>query len=45
MNCSNCKGDFDTSKLYWADKGGLQFLCLDCFNAEGLALQKWEASK
>jgi hypothetical protein len=32
--CSNCKDNFFIEDLIWADKGGLFWLCQDCYNAE-----------
>ena len=32
--CSNCKDNYWTEDLYWADSGGLRWLCQDCFNVD-----------
>ena len=32
--CSNCKDNYWLEDLIWADKGGLSWLCQDCYNVE-----------
>ena len=32
--CKDCLNDFNTSDLIWADRGGMAWLCQDCYNVE-----------
>ena len=36
--CSDCVRPFPLSALYWADRGGLAWLCADCLRAYELAV-------
>lgn len=33
--CKNCKDNYFIEDLIWADRGGMSWLCQDCYNTIG----------